>query len=226
MIMIKIIQENKFDVILLAASILAATGITAAFFITGGDILRLFVVMIAAWVWLYYQLRTFIRILRRYGVKNPVTSQINRALGLLVGKIVELLGKIFAPVVRRFQNFQLPTWRRANRLTYFQDEKIRIISGSKKRNPFRKMKWRALQNHRERVRFIYISFLQQKIRKGATVLPSHTPNELHVKLNINDDPTTRLFSLYNMARYAGDDAIVQKEDVEEILPCAPRRLRL
>jgi len=226
MIMLKIIRENKFEMILLVVSVLAATGVTAAFFITGGDNLRLFLVMIASLAWLYYQLRALIRILRRYGIKNPVTSRINRALGLLVGKIIELLGKIFAPVVRKFQNFQLPSWRRANRLTSFQDEKVRIRSGNERRVPFRKMKWRTLQNHRERVRFIYISFLQQKIKKGAAVLPSDTPNELHMKLCVDDDPTTRLFSLYNMARYAGDDAVIEKEDVEEILPCAPRRLKL
>jgi len=225
MTLIKIIREHKLITILLAVALVATISTGAVFFRTGGDNLPLFFLFITAVIWLYVQFRIFMKILNRYAWANPVTKRISRIISGLFGLLFTFLGAIFAPVARRLQRIQLPRWRETNRLTLFQDEKIRLLA-DKRRNPFRVMKWKSLLNHRERIRFIYISYLQRKIKKGAIVLPSDTPNELNIKLSAGDDLSARLFSLYNVARYAGDDAIVEKEEVETVLPCASKRLKI
>ncbi|MCL2386425.1 MAG: hypothetical protein FWC89_02640 [Defluviitaleaceae bacterium] len=230
--MIKIIRENKLEVLLLLISLLTAIIATAGFFLAYGQNLHLFLIMLGSWVWLYLKFRAFMKILAKYEWENPVTAKIRKFLGALVGKLFGFLGNQFARLARKIKELAsklprvpLPALRKSNRLTLFHDEKIRVFT-HKKRDPFRKMKWKNLQSHRERVRFIYVSFLQQKIKKGAIVKPSDTPNELSVTLNANEDPTTQLFSLYNIARYSHDKTAIAEEEVEYILPCASRRLKL
>lgn len=228
----KIIRENKAAFILLIASLAAGVSASAVFFITGGDNLYLFLLMGVSFVWLYFQLRAFMKILGEYEWENPVTVRIKKNLRKIFDTIFTFLGEILAPIIRKLKEladklprFQLPRRRKTNRLTLFQDERTRM-SFDKKHNLFHKIKWKNLQSHRERIRFIYISFLQQKIKKGAVVLPSDTPNELAVKLKTDDDLTVKLCSLYNVARYADADTFIEKEDVEKVLPCASKRLRL
>ena len=226
--MLKIFRENKLAVILLVASFLAAAGFTGAFFLTGGDNLYLFLVKVTCLVWFYFQARAFVKILIQYGLENPVKTRVKKLLKKIFGGVLafaESLGAKFALLFAKLPRFKLPSLpkRKANRLIFFQDEKARIFS-AKKRDQFRKMKWKNL-NHRERVRFIYISFLRGKIKKGAIVLPNETPNELAVKL-ANDTRTETLFSLYNVARYASAETSVEKEEVENILPCASKRLTM
>ncbi|MCL2404376.1 MAG: hypothetical protein FWC92_02385 [Defluviitaleaceae bacterium] len=225
--MLAIVRENKTAFVLFVAALAAVVGINIVFFITGGTNLYLFIVLAASFVWLYFQLRMLVKILRRYGIKNPITSRIGKFIGRLAGLLVVFLGSIFAPMIRKLQGIRLPKLRAANRITVFQDEKVRL-SSPRKRNPFRPMKWGSLQSHRERIRFIYISFLRQRIKKGAIVLPYETPNELYIKFTSGDDTdaVSQLFALYNTARYADTNTFIQKEEVETVLPCASKRLRL
>jgi len=220
--MIEIIRRHKIAVVLLVVSAAVAVGVSAWFFSDGGYNLRLFLLMAASWLWFFFQFSVFAKLLAKYGWKNPIIVQIRRSLLSLIGKMFEFLEEKFGILVARVK---LPQWNKNSRLTHFQDERIRIFS-EKKRNNFRKMKWKTLQNHRERVRFIYVSFLERKIKKGAVVLVSETPSELAVKFNDGDELTAKLFSLYNTARYAGDETIVAESDIVEILPCAARRLKL
>jgi len=219
--MLKIFRENKLAVILFVLSLAAAVGASVIFFALGGDNLFLFIVQIAAILWLFIQARVFFRILSLYGVKNPVTARISKILrrfadGLLA--VFEFLGKKLAAIAAKLPRFSVPQIRRRSRIRFFQDEKTRL---EKNRTPLRKMKWKNLQTNRQRVRFIYIAFLQRKIKKGTTVLPSETPNELAMRLQGGEE----LFPLYNVARYAKDNISVEEEDLEKIMHCAGRRLR-
>jgi hypothetical protein len=177
-----------------------------------------------------------LKILGEYGWENPVTARIRKALSGFFGAIFNLLAALIAPMIQKIKalgsklpRLNLPNFRKRSRLTFFQDERTRV-DFARGGNFFRKMKWKALQNHRERVRFIYISFLRGKIKKGVAVPPSYTPNELAAKFNETDTETSpatdRLFSLYNTARYARAEAVISKEEVEQVLPCASKRLRL
>ncbi|MCL2199379.1 MAG: hypothetical protein FWB80_10685 [Defluviitaleaceae bacterium] len=152
---------------------------------------------IAALAWLLFSLR---KLLKNLNIKKFFLE------------IFEFIGKKLTHLTSK-----LPTGK-AHRPRLFSDEKIRIFS-EKKRNPFRKMKWKNLQTHRERVRFIYVSYLQSKIKKGAIVTPSNTPNELSQKLNPgNKSPDAQLFPLYNKARYANETTPITEEEITEILP--------
>jgi len=220
--MLKIFRENKLAIILFVLSLAAAVGTSVVFFAFGGDSLPLFGVQIVAILWLCVQARIFFRILSEYGVKNPVKTRLAKIFRRLsdgLRAILEFLGNKLAAIAAKLPRFNMPQIRKRSRIKFFQDEKTRI---EKNRVPFRKMKWKNLQNNRQRVRFIYISFLQRKIKKGTIILPSETPNELAERLHGGEE----LFPLYNVARYAGDDASVEAEDVEKIIVCAGRRLRI
>ncbi|MCL2664279.1 MAG: hypothetical protein FWE82_01575 [Defluviitaleaceae bacterium] len=83
---------------------------------------------------------------------------------------------------------------------------------------FKKMKWKNLQSNRERVRFIYISFLKQKMRQGLEISPADTPNELHGKLlQKNDAAGEKIFPLYNIARYKDDETAIPNSELESVM---------
>ncbi|MCL2373049.1 MAG: hypothetical protein FWC78_06570 [Defluviitaleaceae bacterium] len=226
--MIKIIRENKIATILLLASFVASVGLAGAFFATEGTSLRLFVLLAVALLWLYLQLRWYIKILSRYAWEMPVAKRVKSTLFRLVGLAFGFIAELFSRLAARVSSLtgrlpRLPGKRRGNRLAHYQDEKIRITF-ERGRNPFRKMKWKNMQTNRDRVRFIYASYLQQKIKKGASITPTETPNELSVKLTTPEDAAAALFPLYNKARYS--TAEVGKDEIHQILPCAHKRLKL
>jgi len=182
---------------LLIISIFCALITTALSFNYGEENFYLLTAQILSYLWFFISLRAFL--------KNRIGSWLKER----IAKILKFIGANLLNI--KLPNIKFPTRRRTTRITLFQDERTRMRS--KKRNRFRKMKWKNLKSHSERIRFIYISFLQRKINKGAVVLTSDTPNEVAEKLNAEEN--IALFKLYNIARYGNTD--VKKEEVETVL---------
>jgi hypothetical protein len=131
--------------------------------------------------------------------KKYIVVKLKKALRKIGGTFLNFLEFVGKKLAKLTSRFSLPSLRKANRLTHYHDEKIRIFGG-KERDRLRKLKWRQLKTNRERVRYFYIEFLRKKMKKGVAIPPSATPNELAARLQENHD----LFTLYNEARYDND----------------------
>jgi hypothetical protein len=131
--------------------------------------------------------------------KKYIVVKLKKALRKIGGAFLNFFSFVGAKLAKLKDRFSLPSLRKSSRLTHYHDEKIRIFGG-KERDRLRKLKWRQLRTNRERVRFFYIEFLRKKMKKGAVIPPSATPNELAARLQENHD----LFALYNEARYDND----------------------
>ena len=220
--LIKIWCENKHTIIVFFISFAVLIAAATAFFATGGTNLFLFIVKILAVLNFIYWLRAFIRILSKYGLTPAAKVKKSRAWQAL-GRIFDVLFDAIAKAGKAIKNktgsiFGKLIPNRGSILRRYNDERT-FVFGS--RNPIgnklRKLKWRNLDSNRERVRYIYISFLKKQIKSGADVSPADTPNELYVKLQEKiSDLDGALFSLYNLARYKDDETGITAEDVENI----------
>lgn len=117
--------------------------------------------------------------------------------------------------VTRFAN------RHGVRIRNYQD-KIEMISVFKKtkRHLFPVIRWRDMNTDDQKVRYIYIKYIQKAIRMGFRFKTAETPNEIGVLLSrLEKLSNEQLFTLYNRARYAKQSGIT-KEDVQDLLASA------
>ncbi len=74
------------------------------------------------------------------------------------------------------------------------------------------LKWRDTADNAEKIRYIYMKFMLNAIRRGFKFNRALTPNENADKMKLADDKRA-LFSLYNTARYANDTSDITDSDV-------------
>lgn len=143
-----------------------------------------------------------------------------RVFGWLMAALQKAAGRINRSVYR-FVN------RHGSRLHRYQDH-VELLSVSGRNpsfRPFRRLKWRNMNTERDKIRYIYIEYIAKAIRTGFRFHPSQTPNEINAALSRLDTlPDTRLFELYNRARYAENDGITP-EDVRDLLPSIGKKPR-
>lgn len=134
-------------------------------------------------------------------------------------KILKILKvqEIFQAVTGKFrQIFGLPDRRT---LRGGQDRKNFIFSSPfKKRMPRKSashelQRWKELSSNAERIRYIYIKYMQKKVKSGFHFDGSKTPDEIAYSIKVPEDQTV-LFTLYNGARYSGGSYIIENSDVE------------
>lgn len=92
----------------------------------------------------------------------------------------------------------------------------------------RRTKWRDLRTNRARVRYIYLHFVYNQIRRGFAFNPGDTPEEVGGALLEESDGAAgdvrALFPLYDRARYGGDISVSDGE-VQNAEPLLSRKLR-
>ncbi|MCL2286257.1 MAG: hypothetical protein FWC32_07815 [Firmicutes bacterium] len=219
---LKIWRENKRPILLFFVSFAAVIAAVAAFFTTGGDNLFLFIMKILAIINFIYWLRVFVKILTKYGF-TPAAKVKKSKVWRVLSRIFDVLFDAIAKAGKAVKNktgsiFGKLIPNRGSVLRRYNDERSFVFGGRNRiGSKLRKMRWRNLSSNRERVRYIYISFLKKQIKSGADVSLADTPNELYEKLQEKgSDIDSRLFSLYNLARYKDDESSIIAEDVENI----------
>lgn len=220
--LLKIWRENKIIILVLVASFVAVVASSAAFFTTGGDNLLLFIILGVFIVNFVFWLRAFAKILQKYiSISAKVKkSKAWKALGRAFGFIFDGLAKIANAIQEKSRSVfeKILLNRRGPLLRGYSDERTFVFGGKNSvGSKLRKMKWRSLNNNRERIRYIYITFLKKQIKAGANVRLSDTPNELYTKLHEkNSGLDNTLFSLYNVARYNNNESSITAEDVNRV----------
>jgi len=215
-------RENKRLILLFLFSFLLALATIIMFNGTGGRSLYWFTAMILSVINFIVFFRKLIKMLMKYEfamltkAKKSVQSLLERFYDLCA-KIGNALKEKYAGIIAKI----LPR-RWGTILRRYSDKRTFVVSGKRDNgNRLRKMKWRNLISNRERVRYIYITFLRKQIKAGVEISPADTPNELYAKLKEghekNSDLDDTLFSLYNIARYNDDrDSSITDEDVQAV----------
>lgn len=86
-------------------------------------------------------------------------------------------------------------------------KKLSSIKGS--------VKWRDLTENADKIRFIYTKYMFKLIKTGYKLRAFLTPNEVKTELDLDEEATdSKLFSLYNGARYSGGSVYITDEQVE------------
>jgi hypothetical protein len=198
--------------VLISIYFLAAVGLNAGFFLTGGRSLWIFIPQAATTLWFLYQFYHFLGDV----VKTVKKTRIYK-------KIKSLFLHIFGEVRKKTARLLSKIPRRKNKLfiNAYKEERTFIIFEKKYNDAhLRKMRWRGLTENRARVRYVYITYIARKIKERRPVDVSDTPNELYARFNEHEP----LFPLYNRARY-GEEAVYDDE-VTTILSVASKRLRV
>jgi len=131
--------------------------------------------------------------------------------GKLLGLLFRGLGKavsVFKPIGRRLGSIArkiLP--KNPLRLKFFKDEKESLFGKRTGRriSPYKRMKWKNIDNDTDRVRYVYYTFMAKRIRRGFRYKPSHTPKEVCVLMceasKQDAFNEVELFDMYNVYRY-------------------------
>ena len=229
-------KSNKYLLLWLAVSLAAAAGFTAAFFATGGRSHLFFIPQVGFTLLFLVLLRILLGRLVKGGLFVPFrrTRRLLGGIGSLLFRFASgITNAVKAKVSGIFARF-IPQGRSAKALVlrHFKDERSSAYIERRSSRPrFRKLKWKNLTTNQERIRFIYIAFLERQIKKGAAYSTTDTPNELYIKLRMkNSGLSDRLFGLYNRARYqvtrtaegyGNDDTAdtgISAQDVQDVLP--------
>lgn len=99
------------------------------------------------------------------------------------------------------------------------DEKRIIIKDDgtrklRKKDMITQKRFSHLDNNRDRLRFIYATFIKAQRKNGEAANPDQTPNELKVT-NAKTDTEGKLFDLYTPVRYAKDYSPTAEEIKEQ-----------
>ena len=114
-------------------------------------------------------------------------------------------------------------------LLYSDDEKRIIIKEDnlkrrRKKDMITQKKFSALDNDRERVRFIYASFIKAERKKGESCNPDQTPLELK-EFTAKTATEGKLFDLYTPVRYS-KEYHPTAEDIKEQYDYFSNRIKL
>ncbi len=76
------------------------------------------------------------------------------------------------------------------------------------------MKWKDLKNNADKIRFIYIKYINRLMKKGYRYSAILTPMETLNKWKLEKDESAYMFPLYTDARYSGGRRPITDEEVE------------
>lgn len=79
----------------------------------------------------------------------------------------------------------------------------------KKQKPAKALRWKDMQNSRERLGYLYYKTVTNRIKGGETVTAHETPNEIMARFTDNETEN-EMFALYVITRY--DDRITLDDD--------------
>ena len=112
-------------------------------------------------------------------------------------KLLTGLASLFIAIAEKWNESQSATDRLGGTTSVFFDLTLKEKAEKKaKKAP----KWKHLQTDRERVRFLYRSMMNERVRKGDLIYSSETPLELKQKQE-NQAHEEELFDLYLSCRY-------------------------
>ncbi|MBE6686982.1 MAG: hypothetical protein E7591_07095 [Ruminococcaceae bacterium] len=114
-------------------------------------------------------------------------------------------------------------------LLYSDDEKRIVIKenskrGTRKRDALTQKRFSHLDNDRDRIRYIYASFMKAERKKGESVDPDKTPKEIKT-LTAKNDTEKKLFDLYTPVRYSRDISPTG-EEIKEQYDYFSRKIKL
>jgi len=204
----------KSLLVIFYASLMAFLGATYIFFAAGGTNLALFVLQVATMVNFLYWLQ---RLVKRMATKIVARLKktrfgrfflfISEAIAKITGAVKNKVGGVLArlipsggPILRRYSDERVSIYAERSNLT------VRL----------RKMRWRSLEDNRQRIRFCYIAYIKKQLKQGARISTADTPNEVFHKLAEADkEPNDTLFALYNQARY-NENSNITTQEVESV----------
>lgn len=76
------------------------------------------------------------------------------------------------------------------------------------------LKWKDLQDNADKIRFIYIKYINRFMKKGYKFSTILTPMETLEKWKLQDHESAFMFPLYTDARYSGGRRLITDEEVE------------
>lgn len=76
------------------------------------------------------------------------------------------------------------------------------------------MKWKDLKNNADKIRFIYIKYINKLMKQGYIFSTILTPMETLAKWKMEEDESAYMFPLYTDARYSGGRRQITDEEVE------------
>jgi len=209
-------QENKINIIMLGISLAAMLVATYAFVATGGRNFALFVVQIFTIIFFLFWLRKLaIELAKRLAITQRLKKSRLAKLFLFLFNAITKIGGTAKSKVGGFFSRLVPT---GNPLLKLYSDERSLISFDRNNlsGKLRKMRWRSLEDNRQRIRFCYIAYIKKQIKLGARISTADTPNELFGKLTATDsNPDKNLFELYNLARY-NENSNITAQDVESV----------
>ncbi len=76
------------------------------------------------------------------------------------------------------------------------------------------LKWKDLESNADKIRFIYIKFINKLMKKGYKFSTILTPLETLEKWKLEGKDSAYMFPLYTDARYSGGRRVITDEEVE------------
>jgi len=209
-------QENKITIIAFCITMGAMLVATYFFVVTGGLNFALFIVqIISAISFLYWLRKLATALVKRIAIgKRIKNSRLAKLLMRLVDAVVKMSGKATGKVGGFFSRL-IPTGNPILKL-YSDERSLISFRSDNLGSKLRKMRWRSLEDNRQRVRFCYIAYIRKQLKLGARISTADTPNELYNKLSTTDsNPDKNLFDLYNLARY-NENSEITAQQVESV----------
>ncbi len=77
------------------------------------------------------------------------------------------------------------------------------------------LRWKDLEDNADKIRFIYIKFINKLIKKGYKFKTINTPLETLKQWNLEHEQCAYMFPLYTCARYSGGRRPITDEEVEQ-----------
>lgn len=184
-------------------------GIEQDFIVKYQNEIRIIIVVIAL-VAVVMGVRAFLRML---------TAGMRKKLGQAALRVAK---KLAAPLVKAVNNLLLSIGidlSRRNRLSG-RDEKTFVFDDSdgekakkSKKKLKNELKWAEQTDNAARVRFLFIDYMIRRIKEGYFMKRTMTPAEIGREIALEEDEK-ELFRVYDMARYAGKNALDEITDAK------------
>lgn len=113
------------------------------------------------------------------------------------------LQKIFSAVTKRFSHWMEQRQNRHKRNIISGETNIRFHfeeAEPSSRQVKKPLRWKQLKTERERIKYLYRKTVNGRIRRGARIYRSHTPEEIKA-LDGNTEADLKILSLYSQYRY-------------------------
>ena len=152
---------------------------------------------------------------------KEIRQELYRRLSKALFNIAEKL-KVLADKVRKKLGIKPKVRRRSTDEVniIINDDRIR----TKKQKPVTKKRFNSLTEDRDRIRFMYVKFIEYKQKQKGNCHSYDTPLELEKKVAENDTEH-ELFELYTPVRYA-KEAYVTPEDVKKQYDYLSKKMKL